>query len=169
MTDFISKKEDLPNELSTEKINEIAEKIVVLHNKNEGSTVNIEGENLAGKSFYAVAYFPRRSKRFEGRDLTKNIIVAFIKRNASLLKYPCCAVGTWYDKGDDETWIDISLLVENEEEAVKLAFESNQISIFNLQEAQEIEIGGSGLPNLQDSFSDEAKILAFIKKSKEKK
>jgi hypothetical protein len=64
--------------------------------------------------------------------------LAFLEKNAKVLDKPGAKLGVWVDKGT--AFLDVSTVVETEEEAVKLGREHDQLAVFNLTEGKEVRI-----------------------------
>ena len=111
-----------------------------------GSTFSPFGENLAGTDSIAVSIFPELSRTFKGK-LSEKQLSKFKRDNAlAMIKNPMLAFGTWYDKGSDQTYLDVVLRVPRDfkDIAIDLGKEFNQKAVFDLKTFDEIETGGTG-------------------------
>lgn len=154
--------ENLPDEkFSDGTIEKIVGTIIENHSLNGGATVNRKGENLIGQKFFAVVVF-NRSLEFSKRELPKEIVRRFVEFNADLLENSVCAVGTWFDESRKISLLEISLLIADEERAVRIGKMFNQIAIYDLEKRKEINLGGNGiLPEDKQNLTDK-EILQFI-------
>jgi SPP1 gp7 family putative phage head morphogenesis protein len=126
------------------RVEEAARQIVALHTEIGGSTFSLTHGNMAGKPFHSVSIFPDLTVRFEGRQVTQRQIRNFIEKYGGLARDKVVAIGTWYSESEDATYLDLSVLVGDQELAVKLAKEYNQIGIYDLGQVRYIETGGTG-------------------------
>jgi len=139
------------------KSSRIIPDIVRTHNENGGSTFNIYTGNQYGTNTYAVSIFPELSKPVDGKYINESTIKAFIDKHAELLKDPRLSVGTWYDKDDGITYLDIVTTVANRRKAIRLGKKYNQKAIYYLKDGTEINTGGTGKipPNIKKEPLDE--------------
>jgi hypothetical protein len=123
---------------------------VALHRLNGGSTFNLYFGDLAGQRLYAVSIYPERGRRTAGDDIDPRIVRAFILGNLDLLNDPRNSVGTWLNRANGLTYLDVSATLPDREQAVELGERYNQIAIFDLERLEEVAIGGTGeeIPNL---------------------
>jgi len=115
-----------------------------IHDEFTGSTHDIQGNNLAfQKSLFSVGGVV--SVEMDG-NLTDDLLQKFIDDNREVLETADgrIAVGTWWDSEAKKTWLDITTILDNRESAVQLGTDRNQISIFDLENMEEIKIGGTG-------------------------
>ena len=125
------------------KIQKRVSEQVDYHNKNEGSTFDQKGKIV--EEGYSVSRYPERTKLIKGKKITEKDINDFIEANKDILsKNPNAVVGTWYNKKDNTTYLDVSEVQKNKEKAIEVAKKYNQISIFDLKTFKEIETGGTG-------------------------
>lgn len=164
MAEQFDDEHDLSVELSTQEIDAIVTKVVKLHEQEAGSTVNRKAESLLGQRFFAVSLFPERSLILPERQLLEQDVRDFVRGNADLLKLSNCAVGTWYDADENESYLDISVIVASRKKAVELGNEYNQRAVFDLNKKQIIELSGDGrMPKDKKLLSDEERLLSAIK------
>ena len=74
-------------------------------------------------------------------------IARYLVTHRRLLRNPRCCVGVWavtVGAGLKRIFLDVSVLVYDEEIAQAFGREGNQIAIFSLQDGQEIDVGGTG-------------------------
>jgi hypothetical protein len=65
-----------------------------------------------------------------------------------LLGDPRNAIGTWYNEDDDTTYMDVTAMLSDRDQAVSLGRQFNQIAIYDLFRDEEIDTGGTGEPLL---------------------
>jgi len=123
---------------------EIIKSILNLQKKNGGVTYNIRWGNQEKQNLFVVSLFPDLGDVIKGNLLTSNKLQTFIEKNIELLLNPRCALGTWYNKDDNKTYVDISAIFFDKNLAIKLANKYNQIAIWDLQNNQEIKTDGNG-------------------------
>lgn len=131
------------------------EKTVKMHHENGGSTIDpLTGKDMAfTPGAYSVVINLDRTWNPEkiGENLTKENMEAFLERNKDLFEAGGKLFGSWYgaDPGQpEELWLDVATIVYNREKAIELAKENNQIAIFDLENMEVIETGGSGKYNI---------------------
>jgi hypothetical protein len=123
---------------------EAIDEITRLHAINGGATFSLFFGSQAGESLWAVSPYESRTRRFRGRQISRNRLQMFVRANSDLLTNPVHCLGTWYNEEDGFTDLDISFVESNLERALALAVEHDQIAIFDLEAGQVIEVGGTG-------------------------
>ena len=114
------------------KIQKRVNQQVDYHNKNEGSTFDQKGKPVT--EGYSVSRYPERSRIIEGKEVSAEQLEKYIKDNQDILsKNPNAVIGTWYNKEDGKTYLDISEVQKNLEKAKQVGVEANQIAIFDLK------------------------------------
>jgi hypothetical protein len=131
----------LPPQISVE---EVIEEIVRLHKADGGATFSLFFGSQAGEPLWAVSPYESQTRRFRGREIARNRLLTFIRANRDLLQNPSHCIGTWYNEEDGFTYLDISLVESDPEQALALAVEHDQIAVFDLKVGEVIEIGGTG-------------------------
>ena len=120
--------------------------VLTLHDEFGGSSFSMNGENQVGKpGAFSVSIFPEASQKLPGKFVTSEQYNNFIEKYSDLIEnseYPTI-MGTWYDTDSDVTWLDVSVVVDRET-AFKLAKLKNQKAIFDLENLEEIDTGGTG-------------------------
>ena len=96
-----------------------------------------------GQEGYAVSPYPERSAVFDKR-VTRGDLRKFMQDNAELLAKPGHAVGAWYDPDGKKTYLDVSIVTENKDEAIRLGREHNQIAVFDFKSGSTVATGGTG-------------------------
>ena len=123
---------------------------VASHKKYGGSTFDpMTGESLAGsKGLGSVALFKERSVILDV-DLTEEILAKYIEDNKDLLSLSDgrYSVGTWYGGNPKQLWLDVAFVTDIQA-AIKLGKEKNQVAIFDLENLEDIDTGGTGKQNI---------------------
>lgn len=132
---------DLPQPIA---VDDAVEQILELHAEYDGSTFNMYFGDLGGKELYAVSLYPDLGIVLEGKEIPPEVLRRFILDNRDLLEDPRVSIGTWYDSESGMTYLDISATLPDEQRAIELGREYNQIAIFNLSTFEEIDTGGTG-------------------------
>ena len=119
---------------------------LTLHDELGGSSFAMDGENQVGKvGAFSVSIYPEASLKVPGKFVTDTQYNDFIKKYSDLIndsEYPAI-VGTWYDTDADLTWLDVSVVVDRTT-AFDLAELYNQKEIYDLENLEEINTGGTG-------------------------
>lgn len=110
-----------------------------------------------GEPFTSVSLFPERSELIEG-DVNVLEILKYVRANSDLLTKKNNALGGWYDTEDKKLWLDIVTLVKDQEKAIELGKEFNQKAVFDLEEFEEIQTGGTGevfknMPSIEERLA----------------
>ena len=119
------------------------------HNEFEGSSFDLDGENLIGKkNAFSVGVFEDKSLALPlGTVLTDEILKDYYEQHKDiLLSSDDLIIGTWIYEG--QHWLDITKVVTGRMEAKRLkrlGIAHNQIKIFDLENIVEIDTGGTGL------------------------
>lgn len=92
------------------------------------------GHPVAGG--YAVAAHPDREVILS--EVTMGDLLEFMIRNADVLQLPGRIVGGWKDPEDGRVYLDVSILVEDRDEALQLAVDHDQLAIFDFASGQSI-------------------------------
>jgi hypothetical protein len=119
---------------------EAAVNVAELHNQHEGSTFNVAKGSLSGTPHYAVSVYKGREKKVPGAQLTPEVVKDYIAKNQDLLSDPKNSIGTWFNKGDGQSYLDISVTTDNLDEALALGQQNKQLAIFDLQKFEEIPV-----------------------------
>ena len=140
-------------------VDEASRQISALHRTHGGSTFNVYFGDLSGEPLYAVSVYPERSRILSQEELDPEIVQHFIVDNLDLLEDPRNNVGTWLNRDDGDTYLDVASALPSREQAVGLARRYNQIGIFDLRVSELLEIGGTGgppsdLPPLEQRLPD---------------
>ncbi len=122
----------------------IAQIIQQSHLRDGGASIHPCFGDLKGQSLYCASLYPERTVRITGRELPAELIAAYYRRNADLLEDPRLIIGTWYNAEEDTTYIDVSAVFTQRDEAVLLATTYNQWAIYDLAYENEMAVGGNG-------------------------
>ena len=133
----------LPRQIAVE---EAAQALAESHNEHGGATFSLYFGNVAGQNLYAVSLYPEpeRAITISGKSLSPADMEGFIKANLDLLADPRVCIGTWYYEDTDATYIDITAVLAEEQMAIELGRQYNQIAIYDLMRSEEIETEGTG-------------------------
>ena len=123
---------------------EMVARLISLHRQSGGATVNLYFGDMAGQNLYAVSLYPERSITLAGSRLSAADLRDYIQAVRPLLRDARNNIGTWYNRDMDETYLDVSTTLADEENAIMMAAEYNQIAIYDLAGHLEIETGGTG-------------------------
>lgn len=116
-------------------------KIISVHGKNEGSTFDLKTmENLYGKEGFSVSIHKDRELRIPGKRLSMNKLQDFVLKNADLLSQKGKKLGTYFDKSDGKTVIDVVQVVKGEAPAILMARKAQQDSIYNLKTGEVVDV-----------------------------
>lgn len=117
-----------------------------MHQEEGGATFSLYFGNVADQELFAVSLYPERSVQVRGRSVSTRRLLAFVIQNQDLLADPRTAIGTWYNEEDDTTYLDVTAVLPDREQAVALGRQYNQIAIYDLLRGEEIATGGTGEP-----------------------
>ncbi|HOV07051.1 MAG TPA: hypothetical protein PLV27_07320 [Anaerolineaceae bacterium] len=140
-------------------IGDAADQILEIHEQTNGATFSLFHGNMVGKPYKSVSVFPDLGQKFAGKKITKDQLVEFMSNHEELLRNEKVVVGTWFNPDDNRTYLDFSVIIQDRELAISLGKKYNQIGIFDLENMEYIEVGGTGedipdLPALQDRLRD---------------
>ena len=124
-------------------LEDFAESIRRCHARGGSTSSRYFGE-VAGQNLYAVSLYPDRTAFIPGQQIPIALLTTFIQANQALLEHARNAVGTWYNREEDITYLDITTLVVEREEAIRLASRYNQVAIHDLKQQVEIRTDGTG-------------------------
>lgn len=102
-----------------------------------GASFSIDGRNLSGEKGYAVSVYPDRGVILDGLPSELDIS-KFILANKDVFDFDL-AIGTWFHEG--KTYLDLSVVIEDFDEAIARAKACGQLAIYNLDSCEEIMIG----------------------------
>lgn len=110
-----------------------------LTRRNDGASFNLYKGDLLGTPHYAVSVYPERGEVIPGQA-TPQDIAQFVQKNADLLQDPKNSIGTWFNKADGKTYLDISVTTPDIKEAATLGKAKGQLAIFDLGNKEEISL-----------------------------
>lgn len=115
-----------------------------LHDEHGGATFSLYFGDAAGQPVYAVSLYAGRSEPLLGAQVPERILRRFLRDNDDLLQDPRNCIGTWYVRETQQTVLDVSAVFSDPAAAEELGRQYNQIAIFDLHAAEEIDTGGTG-------------------------
>lgn len=127
-------------------------RVLQIHNRGSDSMHGVTYNfalNSIGKTkepCYAVSIFPTRTKLVTGYRLTQKDIASYVSTNGDLLGQRSVALGTWYDKDSNKTYLDCVVTVTNKDLPVITAMAkgigilARQLAVFNLQSMEELAL-----------------------------
>lgn len=146
-------------EVKEKRVEKTTELEVEAFEKTGGSTFK-NGQNLIGTENFVVSIFPDDDigVQFTGKLDSKTLareLKAFKEEHAEILKDPNVTVGTFYSEDLNTTDIDIVAIIPHEKraEAIQLAKEFDQESIFDLKELKIIKTGDVGKAIPKEQFA----------------
>lgn len=114
-----------------------------------GATLDTKRNMRPVTSGYVVAEQPKRSESVHVKDLTTDHIDSFLQRNAAELARPGNKFGVWHDTQTGQVWLDVVKVYPStsagKAKAVAAGQKHNQIAIWHLDSATEINTGGTGV------------------------
>jgi hypothetical protein len=103
--------------------------------QNGGASFTIDGQDRTGTDAYAVSIYPDRERIVDG-TATADDIADFAAANHDVLADGRAVIGTWVHEG--RTYLDVSALVSDRLEALRLGEQHGQLAIFDLATLEEI-------------------------------
>lgn len=125
-------------------LDDMAARIVGLHEQSGGATFNPYFGDMSGQPLFAVSVFPEASAVESGFIISPMLVRGFIRQHHHLLLDPRNNIGTWYNIPEDETYLDVSTVFLEQEEAFTLAARCNQIAFYDLAQGDAIPTFGTG-------------------------
>lgn len=117
------------------------------YEENDGSTVNPYEGDMGGKPFWALSLWTERQFKKPGKTLTEADLYEFYRKNADLLSSdPRLNVGTWFNKKDGHTYVDVSVMIPlaDQAKAAELGNKYNQKAMTNLETFEDFMLSGTG-------------------------
>jgi len=111
-------------------VTEAAAEISVVHVRSEGCTFSLHSGNLAGRRLFSVAV--GNTVSIDGGLVAAPILVRFIEDNLGILTNPLFCVGTWFDKRQNVSLIEISQVYQSPDQAAIVAASPVQEAIYDL-------------------------------------
>lgn len=110
-------------------------------NRNAGFTYNVQQDKLVTRGF-SVAMSKETERLVITDELSHRDIAQYVDRYAKhFLKSPSVCLGAWKSTGADgmTVWyLDISMVLDDEKEALEYAFTHEQLAIYDLNKGQTI-------------------------------
>jgi hypothetical protein len=131
----------LPQITASEKV---VEEVIVQFDKRDGITYSLYFGDVKNQKLYAVSIYPEQSRKLPGKRLNVGLLRTFLRENSELLRDPRNCVGVWYDAEQDSTYLDVSTILPEKTEAVRLGIAYNQIGIYDLERLEVVVTEGSG-------------------------
>jgi hypothetical protein len=116
-----------------------ASTVADLTRRNDGASFNLYKGDLFGTPHYAVSVYPERGEIVPGKA-SPEVIAKFVEKNQDLLQDPKNSIGTWFNKQDGKTYLDISVTTPDIKEAATLGKAKKQLAIFDLGKGEEISL-----------------------------
>lgn len=110
-----------------------------LHSSSNGATVSLRDGNMTGQKLFAVSVYPERTAEFRNPPTWKDV-AAFVVLNLNLLLRPSHAFGSWFDEPKHTHVVDVVVCLPDRRTALELGRKFKQVSIFDLENFQEITI-----------------------------
>jgi hypothetical protein len=137
--------------------------IVTSHNNapedNVGSSTTVEGPINPKEEVWMVGVYPELVHKVKGRFLTEQDAMDFVSKlrsNGVELNTGALAVGTWYDRKNDETVFDVSAKVPDMRAALVIGQEMQQEAVWDNLNKESIYLQHSpqvgGLPAIGERF-----------------
>jgi len=100
---------------------------------------------MAAQKQFAVSVYPERTIEFRDTPRWQDV-AEFVVLNLNLLLRPCHAFGSWFNEPKHTHVFDIVVCLRDRQTALELGQRFNQVSIFDLDNLQEIMIEKSKVP-----------------------
>lgn len=116
-----------------------------------GATWNPKNKTLVKQGF-AISPFPERSVSIPANELREDDIQNYLDRNDDLLSQSGHHLGIWHDPKTDTIFLDISVVVDDVEEAKALCKKYDQVAFFDFQTMESVDVdrtatsGGAAKP-----------------------
>jgi 8-oxo-dGTP pyrophosphatase MutT (NUDIX family)/GNAT superfamily N-acetyltransferase/proteasome lid subunit RPN8/RPN11 len=115
---------------------------------------------------FSIAVYPEHEQILSAEDATPAKIAAYMIEKSSIYSTDeRIHIGAWFNKktdenpnGDDKVYLDLSMVIDDRDEAVKFAKENGQLGIFDLKNFQTIE---TLTPDERKKWEDENKTKSY--------
>ena len=136
----------LPEMQEDNRVIEEIWRILMLPERAGGATYRLYFGDQSGTPLYAAGLHPRIFKRFPLKEweLFQTRLQQFIKSNRTMLTHPRCCLGIWIE--ENVVWVDVSVLISNQEVAYAFSKNGNQIAMYSLRDGKVIAAEGTGAP-----------------------
>lgn len=95
-------------------------------------------DDTSPKNGFAVAAFPGAEKILDADKITPSDIFDYLTTHADKFTDHRVHVGGWTDQG--KVYLDLSMVVQNKDEAIKLGVKHNQLAVFDLGKMETITV-----------------------------
>ena len=104
---------------------------------------------------FAMSPYPDRSFAKPVGEITPDDIIDFAEKNADLLLSDNHFMGAWHDPASGKVFLDVSMVLDDEAEASRVAVEKDQIAYFDLENMRAVTVN-------PDATSGGAKQLLWL-------
>lgn len=119
---------------------EVARRALAFLDQNGGATVSMTGDSMAHRPGFAVGMFPTRARTIEERPVTVGDIRLFMRDNKDLLNEPGNMIGLWKDNESGKTFLDITRIFKNRDDAIRVGSAIGELAVFDLGNMEEIRL-----------------------------
>jgi hypothetical protein len=88
---------------------------------------------------YAFSEDPTLERTFD-HEVSGQTILSYCIRNSAALRQPENVLGAWLDRETGKTYLDVSTVVSDYEEAAARAKATNQLAVFDLTAQEEVRL-----------------------------
>jgi len=106
--------------------------------KSGGTTISVFGK--VPKKGYALSIYKGRELKVPAKQITSKHFKDYIKSNKDVLSQKDHFVGSWHNTDDGYVYLDVSVVKNNLDDAMKLARENKQLAVFDLGNLKEIKV-----------------------------
>jgi len=92
------------------------------------------------KKGFVVSPYPEKSFAKGSSELTEEDVAEYVRDNNDLLSLEDHFLGGWNDEDTARAFLDVSIIKQDQNEAIDLALERDQIAIFDLSSFEEITV-----------------------------
>jgi 2'-5' RNA ligase len=121
------------------------------HGRRWGTTVNRSMRTKGGITIHrvsgaqptkglALSPYPDRETVLALKDVDRDHVQGFLKRNRDLLAKPDHFVGGWLDRDTGKAYLDVSVLAKDKASAERLARKHKQLAYFDLASGEEVRV-----------------------------
>lgn len=89
---------------------------------------------------FAVSGHKDREWIFDADKFSERDVIRFINKNTQLLSKPNTHIGAWFDVANGKIYLDISIIFQNQNEAVKQAKSLGELAIYSLGSGETIVV-----------------------------
>jgi hypothetical protein len=111
--------------------------------ENGGATMNVATGDVPTSGYVVSMMGNEKIYKLFGNDVVKEILISgavklYVKENDDVLSLPGMYLGSWIDDG--VLYIDISNVIDNEHDALRMAVANKQKAYYDLNNAKTVEI-----------------------------